>query len=94
MNIYVSNLSFAIQDEDLKEYFEAYGDVVSARVVTDKDTQRSRGFGFVEMRDKAEAEKAIAALNGAMADGRAMRVNEARPREEKPSRPSFNTKRW
>lgn len=94
MNIYVSNLSFAIQDEDLKEFFAAYGEVSSARVVTDRETNRSRGFGFVEMANKEEAEKAIAQLDGAMADGRAIRVNEARPREEKSSRPAFNNKRW
>ncbi len=97
MNIFVSNLSFAIQDEDLKEYFSEYGEVTSARIVMDRDTNRSRGFGFVEMTNKAEAEKAIAALNGAIADGRAMRVNEARPREERSnsSRPSYSSnKRW
>ncbi|HMP92265.1 MAG TPA: RNA-binding protein [Phnomibacter sp.] len=94
MNIYVSNLSFAIQDEDLREYFEAYGEVSAARIVTDRETGRSRGFGFVEMPNKASAEKAIAELDGAVADGRAIRVNEARPREERPSRPAFNQKRW
>lgn len=96
MNIYVSNLSFAVQDEDLREYFAAYGEVSAARIVMDRDTNRSRGFGFVEMPDKAQAEKAIAELNGAIADGRAMRVNEARPREERPSggRPAYNNKRW
>ncbi len=99
MNIYVSNLSFAVQDEDLKEFFAAYGEVSSARVVIDRDTNRSRGFGFVEMPDKAAAEKAIAELDGAMADGRSMRVNEARPREERSNggggnRPAFNNKRW
>jgi RNA recognition motif-containing protein len=88
MNIFVSNLSFAVQDDDLKG--------VSARVVTDRETRRSRGFGFVEMANKAEAEKAIAELDGAIADGRAIRVNEARPREERSSnsRPSFSKSRW
>ena len=94
MNIYVSNLNFDIQDEDLRSYFEPYGEVTAARVITDKDTQRSRGFGFVEMSDKTAGDKAIAALNGAMAGGRALRVNEAREREEKPSRPSFRSNRW
>lgn len=94
MNIYVSNLSFAIQDEDLREFFAAYGEVSSARVVTDRETNRSRGFGFVEMPNKEEAEKAIAQLDGAMADGRAIRVNEARPREERSSRPAYSNKRW
>ncbi len=96
MNIFVSNLSFAVQDDDLKGFFEPFGEVVSARVVTDRETRRSRGFGFVEMANKAEAEKAIAELDGAVADGRASRVNEARPREERSSnsRPSFSKSRW
>lgn len=96
MNIFVSNLSFAVQDDDLKGFFEPFGEVVSARVVTDRETRRSRGFGFVEMANKAEAEKAIAELDGAVADGRAIRVNEARPREERSSnsRPSFSKNRW
>jgi RNA recognition motif-containing protein len=96
MNIFVSNLSFAVQDDDLKGFFEPFGEVVSARVVTDRETRRSRGFGFVEMANKAEAEKAIAELDGAVADGRAIRVNEARPREERSnnSRPSYSKNRW
>jgi RNA recognition motif-containing protein len=96
MNIFVSNLSFAVQDDDLRGFFEPFGEVVSARVVTDRETRRSRGFGFVEMANKAEAEKAIAELDGAVADGRAIRVNEARPREERSSnsRPSFSKSRW
>ncbi|HSR40502.1 MAG TPA: RNA-binding protein [Phnomibacter sp.] len=96
MNIFVSNLSFAVQDDDLKGFFEPFGEVVSARVVTDRETRRSRGFGFVEMANKAEAEKAIAELDGAVADGRAIRVNEARPREERSSnsKPSFSKSRW
>lgn len=96
MNIFVSNLSFAVQDDDLRGFFEPFGEVVSARVVTDRETRRSRGFGFVEMANKAEAEKAIAELDGAVADGRAIRVNEARPREERSSnsKPSFSKSRW
>jgi RNA recognition motif-containing protein len=94
MNIYVSNLSFAIQDEDLREFFAPYGEVKSARVVMDKFTNRSRGFGFVEMAAKADGEKAVAELDGAVADGRALRVNEARPREDRPARPAFNKSRW
>jgi RNA recognition motif-containing protein len=84
MNIYVSNLSFNVQDEDLREYFEEYGEVTSAKIITDKFTNRSRGFGFVEMSDDAAAEKAIAELNGASVDGRTISVTVARPREEKP----------
>ena len=84
MNIYVSNLSFAVQDEDLRDYFSEYGEVTSAKVIIDKETNRSKGFGFVEMSDDAAAAKAIAELNGAMVDERAIRVTEARPREERP----------
>lgn len=83
MNIYVANLSFKVEDEDLRSYFEDYGTVTSAKVIMDKFTNRSKGFGFVEMEDNAAAQKAIQELNGAMVDGRAMRVNEAKPREER-----------
>ena len=84
MNIYVSNLGFSVHDEDLKEYFSEYGEVTSAKVIIDKDNNRSKGFGFVEMTDDAAAKKAIAELDGAMVDDRAIRVSEARPREERP----------
>lgn len=84
MNIYVSNLSFNVQDEDLRSYFAEYGDVSSAKVITDKFTQRSKGFGFVEMSDDAAAQKAIAELDGAMVDGRSIKVMIARPKEERP----------
>ena len=83
MNIYVSNLSFSVQDEDLRDYFSEYGEVSSAKVIIDKLTNRSKGFAFVEMSDDAAAAKAIAELNGAMVDGRALRVSEAKPREER-----------
>lgn len=85
MNIYVSNLSFNVQDEDLRSYFAEYGEVSSAKVITDKFTQRSKGFGFVEMPDDAAAQKAIAELDGAMVDGRGIKVMVARPKEERPS---------
>jgi RNA recognition motif-containing protein len=85
MNIYVSNLGFSVQDEDLREYFEEYGEVTSAKVITDKFTNRSRGFGFVEMPDEASAQKAIKELNGAVVEGRSISVTVARPREERPS---------
>jgi RNA recognition motif-containing protein len=88
MNIYVSNLSFDIQDEDLRNLFADYGDVSSARIITDKFTNRSRGFGFVEMSDDESARKAISELDGVMLEGRSIKVNEARPKEEKPR--SFN----
>jgi len=83
MNIYVSNLSFAVENEDLQGFFTAYGEVSSARIITDKDTKRSRGFGFVEMPDDAAAQKAIKELNGTMVEGRSISVTEARPKEER-----------
>ncbi len=83
MNIYVSNLSFAVQDEDLRGFFAEYGEVTSAKVIMDKFTNRSRGFGFVEMSNKEAAQKAIKELDGATVDGRAIKVNEAKPREER-----------
>jgi RNA recognition motif-containing protein len=99
MNIYVSNLSFAVQDEDLMSYFAEYGEVSSAKVIMDKFTNRSKGFGFVEMSDDEAAKKAIAELDGATVDGRSIKVAEARPKEErKPnnSRPSYSNSnsRW
>jgi RNA recognition motif-containing protein len=97
MNIYVSNLSFAVQDEDLRGFFAEYGEVSSAKVIMDKFTNRSRGFGFVEMPDKTAAQKAIKELDGATVDGRAIKVNEAKPREERSNnkRSSYsNNNRW
>lgn len=85
MNIYVANLSFAVQDEDLREFFTPYGEVTSAKVIMDKVSGRSRGFGFVEMSDDEAARKAIAELDGATVEGRAIKVNEAKPKEDKPS---------
>ena len=84
MNIYVSNLSFNVQDEDLREFFTPYGEVTSAKVITDKMTNQSRGFGFVEMSDDTASRKAIAELNDASVDGRTIKVMEAKPREDKP----------
>lgn len=86
MNIYVSNLSFNVQDEDLKEFFTPYGEVTSAKIIMDKATGQSRGFGFVEMSDDTAAKKAITELNDATVDGRNIKVVEARPREDKPFR--------
>jgi RNA recognition motif-containing protein len=96
MNIYVSNLSFNVEDEDLRGFFESYGDVVSAKVITDKMTNRSRGFGFVEMSDDEAAKKAIAELNGGIVEGRAVNVTEAKPREERNNnnKRSFSNSRW
>ncbi|HET6253454.1 MAG TPA: RNA-binding protein [Puia sp.] len=84
MNIYVANLSFAVQDEDLREFFTPYGEVTSAKVIMDKVSGRSRGFGFVEMSDDEAARKAITELDGATVEGRAIKVNEAKPKEDKP----------
>ena len=79
--LYVGNLSYEVQDRDLQQLFAEYGTVSSAKVVTDRDTGRSKGFGFVEMSTDAEAEAAISALNGSEVQGRALTVNEARPKE-------------
>jgi len=83
MNIYVANLSFDLQDEDLKEFFTPYGEVSSAKIIMDKMTSRSRGFGFVEMTDDAAGKTAIAELDGKSVQGRPLKVNEAKPKEEK-----------
>lgn len=83
MNIYVSNLSFNVKDEDLQEYFAEYGEVSSAKVITDKFTNKSRGFAFVEMPDDEAAKKAIQELDGASVDGRTIGVAVARPKEER-----------
>jgi RNA recognition motif-containing protein len=86
MNIYVSNLSFNIQDGDLKDFFTPYGEVTSAKVIMDKFTGKSKGFGFVEMSDDAAAKKAIAELDNGTVDGRNIKVMEARPKEDRPAR--------
>jgi RNA recognition motif-containing protein len=82
MNIYVGNLSWNLKDQDLANLFAPFGEVASAKIVMDKFTQRSKGFGFVEMRDDAQAQAAIAQLNGSEVDGRNLVVNESRPKEE------------
>lgn len=86
MNIFVSNLGFGIEDEHLRELFTPYGEVTSAKVISDKFTGQSRGFGFVEMPDDAAARKAIQELDQATVEDRAIKVAEARPREERPAR--------
>jgi RNA recognition motif-containing protein len=86
MNIYVSNLSFNVRDEDLKEFFTPYGEVSSAKVIMDKITNQSRGFGFIEMPDEAASKKAIAELDGATVENRTIKVNEARPKADRPAR--------
>ena len=84
MNIYIANIPFKAKDNDLRELFEQYGEVQSAKIIMDKVTQRSRGFGFVEMSDDAEAREAIESLNGADFMGKTLVVNEARPRTDNP----------
>jgi cold-inducible RNA-binding protein len=85
MNIYVGNLSFQAGEEDVRQTFAAYGQVSSVAIIKDQFTGKSRGFAFVEMPNAAEANAAIAALNGKELEGRALTVNEARPRAERPA---------
>ena len=82
--LYVGNLAYSVRDEDLQQAFAQYGSVTSAKVMMDRDTGRSKGFGFVEMGTDAEAQAGINGMNGQALDGRALVVNEARPREERP----------
>ncbi|MBN1849286.1 MAG: RNA-binding protein [Deltaproteobacteria bacterium] len=82
MNIYVGNLSYDVTEEDLKQAFEAFGQVESAKIIVDMYSNRSKGFGFVEMSNNSEAESAIHGLNGKEFKGRTLNVNEARPRSE------------
>ena len=86
MNIYVGNLNYQTDNYDLGDLFVQYGEVTSARIITDRETGRARGFGFVEMANAEEAQKAIEALNGYEFMERNLNVNEARPREERPRR--------
>ncbi|MEK9660055.1 MAG: RNA-binding protein [Chloroflexota bacterium] len=86
MKIFVGNLPYSMTNDELAGTFEPYGEVASASVITDRETGRSRGFGFVEMPDSNQAETAIRALNGAAVNGRPLTVNEARPREERAPR--------
>jgi len=82
MNIYVGNLSYQMSEDELRDAFGAFGEVSSVKILMDRETGRSRGFGFVEMPNQSEAETAIAKLNGTDVGGRALRINEARPREQ------------
>ena len=86
MNIYVGNLSYSVTDDDLKSIFGEFGEVTRASVIIDKDTRKSKGFGFVEMSDSSEARAAIESLNGTMQRGREIKVNEAQPKGERPQR--------
>lgn len=87
MNIYVGNLSWNSTDDDLRTAFEAFGEVSSAKVIMDRETGRSRGFGFVEMSDDNAARQAIEGMNDKDLQGRSLRVNEARPRDDRPRGP-------
>jgi len=83
MNIYVGNLSYSLSESELRDAFAGFGEVASVKVLMDRETGRSRGFGFVEMPNQSEGEAAIAQLNGKELGGRALRVNEARPKERR-----------
>ena len=91
MNIFVGNLAFSATDHDLRQLFEPYGVVDKVNIITDRDTGRSRGFGFVEMPDSAAAKAAIQGLQGHQLAGRDLNVNEAKPREP---RPAMSRSRW
>lgn len=92
--IYVGNLSFNVDDKTLSDKFAAFGSVQSAKIIMDRDTNRSKGFGFVEMSNSAEAQEAIDQLNGSDFAGRAMTVNEARPMEPRTNNRSNNNRRY
>ena len=92
MNIYVGNLSWSTSEDELNNLFSGYGEVTSANIIMDRFTGRSRGFGFVEMSNDEEGQAAIDALNGTEFGGRTLKVNVARPREERPRRE--RTDRW
>lgn len=94
MNIYVGNLAYGVTQDDLRETFSVYGQVASANLITDKFTGNSKGFGFVDMPNNSEADAAIKALNDTPLKGRQMRVNQATPRTERPSRSGGGGGRW
>ena len=86
MNIYVGNLSYKMTDEDLEKLFSTYGSVSEGKIVIDRETGRSKGFGFVEMPNQAEGDEAIKQLDGKEIEGRSIKVNVAKPKEDKPRR--------
>jgi len=98
MKLYVGNLSFSSTESEIKNAFSEYGTVDTVNLITDRDTGRAKGFGFVEMANADEAKAAIAGLNGTQLDNRTIVVNEARPKEDRPSRGGFGGdrggKRW
>jgi RNA recognition motif-containing protein len=85
MNIYVGNLPWTLSDDDLQDLFSQYGEVSSVKIISDRDTGRSKGFAFIEMPDQDSGTAAIEALDGSEVDGRDIRVNEARPKEARPT---------
>ena len=89
MNLYVGNLSFDTDENGLRQLFNEYGPITSVRIITDRETGRSRGFGFVELDDASAALKAVTELNGSELDGRALTINEARPREPRQQRSNW-----
>ncbi|MFH1852539.1 MAG: RNA-binding protein [Candidatus Neomarinimicrobiota bacterium] len=89
MNIYVGNLSYGLSEDDIRNVFAKHGEVSSVNLITDRATGRLKGFGFVEMPNNAEAEAAIKALNETDLNGRNIKVNQAKPREERPRRPRY-----
>lgn len=86
MNIYVGNLAYSVTDAEIREAFEEFGDVAEVNLVTDRTTGQSKGFGFVEMPNNSEADTAIKALNSTQLKGRAIKVNQAKPRSDRPQR--------
>ena len=94
MNIYVANLSWNTNSDSLQELFSQYGEVTSAYIINDRETGRSRGFGFVEMPNDTEGQKAIDELNGAEYDRKTISVSVARPREERPRNNGYNSRRY
>ncbi len=94
MKVYVGNLPFSVDSEKLKGLFASYGDIEEATVISDKFSGRSKGFGFVTFKDDESAKKAIAEMNEKEVDGRNLKVNEARPMEDRPPRRDFNQRRF
>jgi RNA recognition motif-containing protein len=86
MNLYVSNIAFKLRDDELRQAFEPYGEIVSSKIIMDRETGRSRGFGFVEFSSRDAGQAAIDALNGIDLGGKEISVSEARPREDRPQR--------
>jgi len=93
MNIFIAGLSYSVNDADLSALFEEYGAVSSAKVIMDRQTNRSKGYGFVEIEDEEVANKAISELNGAEYDGRTISVSEAKPRQERPAGGGYSNNR-